>query len=119
MGLTKMAWFRATNDLIHDISGGAWIGGAYVLWVVNNGARATLAPDVFSSLQRTWTWVVGMLFTLLAVQVVTGLIRVKYWSMPIAEEARTAKGRAALAKHAVFVTLFVAAAVVAFMALQP
>ena len=83
------------------------------------GAEKTLPPEVFSTTMRTWSWILLILFAALVVLVVTGSVRLNYRNLSVSPEALRSKGRAALVKHAVFVSLFVASAVVAFTILQP
>jgi putative copper export protein len=111
MGLSKRLWFRVVNDILHDLSAGVSPGAVLALWLVRAGAEKTLPPDVFSTTMRTWSWILLL--------VVTGSVRLNYRNLSVSPEALRSKGRAALVKHAVFVSLFVASAVVAFTILQP
>jgi putative copper export protein len=119
MKLTERVWFRVIIDLVHDISGPAWIGGVYVLWMVRNAARAVLTPDAFTTVQATWSWILLALLIAIVIQVATGLTRAGYWSAHLDPEKADAKRRTAWVKHAVFGLLFIVAAVEAFVILQP
>ena len=118
MGLTRMPWFRIVNDLLHDVAAGVGPGAALALWLVRNGATATLDPVALAGMTRSWSWIVLVLFVALVVLVVTGAVRLSYWNATIVPDAATSRGRAALVKHAVFVAVFVYATVVAFGAIQ-
>lgn len=117
MGSVK-TWLRATNDILHDLAAGAWPGTVFALWMVRRAATTTLGAQAASDLARTWTWILTVMFVALVVQVATGGARLFYWRGPIAADLVQTKGRIAGAKHAVFVAVFVGAAVAAFMVLQ-
>jgi putative copper export protein len=119
MALSDRLSFRVINDLVHDITAGVFPGAVLALWLVRNGARATLAPEAVSSLAQSWSWIVLVLFVALVLFVVTGSIRVSYRLHNIRTEETAAQGRSALIKHVVFILVFVYAAVVAFSVIQP
>jgi putative copper export protein len=116
--ITDMQWVRVVNDLLHDVSAGLGPGAVLALWYVRSGATGTLDPAVLADMTRTWTWVLVILFGALAVLIVTGAVRLSYHMAFVSPEAQQARGRAALVKHAVLVTLFVYAVVVAIGLLQ-
>src|SRR5450759_921918 len=118
MGLSNRLWFRVVNDILHDLSAGASPGAVLALWLVSSGARKTLPADVYTTTMATWSWILLILFLALVVLVVTGSIRLNYRTLGVSEDALPAKGRAAMAKHAVFVLVFIASASVAIMLLQ-
>lgn len=119
MGLSNRLWFRVVNDLLHDVAAGVSPGAVLALWLVRAGAKETLPPDMFATTMRTWSWILLILFVGLVVSVVTGSVRLNYRNLNVSADAVQAKGRAALAKHAVFTVLFVGSAVAAFSILQP
>lgn len=119
MGLTRHLWFRVLNDLVHDITAGVVPGAVLALWLVRNGATATLNPSDLSALAQGWTWIVLIAFAALALLVVTGSIRIGYRTRNLRPDAIPSQGRAALIKHAVFIPLFLCATVVAFVLVQP
>jgi hypothetical protein len=119
MGLTDRLPLRVMNDLAHDVTAGVVPGAVLALWLVRNGAKASLGPEALATMVRGWSWIVLVLFVAVVIFVVTGSIRVTYRTLNIRKEALEAQGRSALIKHAVFVPLFVYAAVVAFTIIQP
>jgi SNF family Na+-dependent transporter len=68
---------------------------------------------------RSWTWVLTVMLVALVVQVATGGARLLYWKSPVAVDQVRKRGRIAGAKHAVFVLVFVFAAITAFSIPQP
>ncbi len=119
MGLTDRLPFRVVNDLVHDLTAGVFPGAVFGLWMVRSGAQAVLSPDALATMVRGWSWIVLVLFIAFAIFILTGSIRVSYRVRNIKPEALASQGRAALIKHAVFVAVFVYAAVVAFTVIQP
>jgi hypothetical protein len=101
------------------MSAGFAPGAVLALSMVRSGAKATVDPAVLSNMAQSWTWVLLILFVALVVLVVTGSIRLSYRTMGIEPAALPAKGRVALAKHAVFFAVYLYTAVMAFMVLQP
>lgn len=118
MSITDNQWFRAVNDLVHDLMAGVAPGAALTLWLVRSGAAATQAPEVVASMTRGWGWILAIIFGALALLVVTGAIRLGYHGGSISAEFKSAHGRSALVKHAAFAAVFVVATVVAFMVIQ-
>ena len=114
MRLTSRTWLRVVNDLLHDMAAGLAPGSVLALWLVRNGAAATVDPTTLAEMTRTWSWIVLVLLVALVVIVATGAVRTYYWSATIRPEDAKSRGRAALIKHAVFAVVFVYAAVVAF-----
>jgi putative copper export protein len=119
MGLSNRLWFRVVNDLLHDVAAGVSPGAVLALWLVRAGAKEALPSEMFATTMRTWSWILLILFAALVVSVVTGSVRLNYRTLGVSPDALEAKGRAALAKHAVFAVVFVASAVAAFSILQP
>lgn len=119
MALSDRTTLRAINDLIHDLTAGIFPGAVLALWLVRNGARATMTPQALSDLAQSWSWIVLLMFIALAIFVITGSIRVSYRIRNTKPEAVASQGRVALIKHAFFVGIFVYSAVVAFMVIQP
>ena len=119
MPLSNRVWFRVVNDFLHDMAAGLGPGAVLALRIVSDHARATLAPEVFADLVRSWSWVVLVLFLALVVLLITGAVRLNYRTLGVRDDALAAKGRMALIKHAAFVLLFVAAVVEAFILLNP
>ncbi len=119
MRLSSRLWFRVIVDLLHDLAAGAWPGAVVALWMIRNGARTTLAPDVFATVARTWSSVLLILLWALVVQVATGVIRLNYWSLAISPDAVKSRSRAAQIKHVFFALVYTAATVAAFTLLQP
>ena len=109
---------RVVNDFLHDIAAGVGPGAVLALWVVSNGAKATVDPVVLAGMTRSWSWIVLVLFVQLVVLVVTGIVRLSYHYLGVSEDAVKAKGRMALIKHGLFVLLFVAVVVEAFALLN-
>lgn len=118
MGLSMKVWLRALNDLVHDLAAGVWPGAVFALWMVSNGARTVVSPGEYATLTRSWTWILAVLLVAVVLQIATGAVRLTHWSSALHPEHVSARGRVALAKHAVFITLFVGAAVAAFSILQ-
>jgi hypothetical protein len=112
-------WLTGLNDLIHDLSGAAWIGIAFALWMARGGLVGFLAADELTLLLKTWSWALTALFVLLTIQVGTGLIRLAYWKNGVPADSVKRQGRIALVKHSAFTAAFIVASVVAFAALQP
>jgi hypothetical protein len=119
MGLADRLSFRVINDLVHDVTAGTVPGAALALWLVRTGAKASLSPEALAILVRSWSWIVGVIFLAIVFFVVTGSIRLSYRTRNISAGALKAQGRSALIKHAVFISVFVYATVVAFMVIQP
>lgn len=111
-------WLRGANDVLHDYAAGVWPGAVAALWFVRRGATDVLTADQLSAMVRGWTWILWVLLLGLLVQVATGMARIYYRNAMTRTDALTLRGRIALAKHAVFVTVFVASAVAAFSVLQ-
>ena len=112
-------WSRAFNDVLHDLAAGMWPGAVLALWMARHAADASLGAQAASDMVRSWTWILTIMLVALVVQVATGGVRLFYWKQPISPELIQARGRVAAAKHAVFVLVFLGAAVFAFMLLQP
>jgi hypothetical protein len=110
MGSGIKTWLRAMNDILHDLAAGAWPGTVFGLWMVRRGAVAALGAQAASDLARGWTWILTVMLVALVVQVATGGARLFYLKAPA--------GRVAGAKHAVFVLVFIGAAITAFAVLQ-
>lgn len=119
MGLTDRSSFRLVNDLVHDVTAGIVPGAVLSLWLVRNGAKASLGPAVLSTLVGSWSWIVLVVFVAMVVFIVTGSVRLAYRSHHVSLHAIKAQGRSALIKHAVFVVLFVFATLMAFIVIQP
>ena len=109
-------WFRTCNDLVHDLVGGAWPGIVLAMWLVRSGAKTALDAETFSTLVRTWSWVLPVVAMAVLLQIVTGAIRLNYWS---AHDRSPAKKRTAQLKHLVFSFAFLGPVVAVFMILQP
>lgn len=118
MHLTDRVWFRIVNDLLHDVAAGVLPGSVLALWLVRSGAPAGLDPAALSEMVRTWSWLVLVLFLAAVVIVITGGIRTLYWSATVRPDDQASRGRSALIKHALFVAVFVYAAVVGFGLIQ-
>jgi putative copper export protein len=118
MGSGIKTWLRAMNDILHDLAAGAWPGTVFGLWMVRRGAVAALGAQAASDLARGWTWILTVMLVALVVQVATGGARLFYWKGPVASDLVQSKGRIAGAKHAVFVLVFIGAAITAFAVLQ-
>ena len=106
-------WVRVVNDILHDLSAGAWPGAVAAAWLVRSGARGALSAAAFADLQQAWSAVFLIMAVALAVLVVTGIVRLRYRSLGIPPDLLAARTRAALIKHAVFVTVFLLAIVAA------
>jgi hypothetical protein len=116
---TLKTWLRAINDMLHGLAAGAFPGAVMALWIVRNTATPVLGSQAMASLlARSWTWVLTIMLVALVVQVATGGARLFYWKVPVAADQVQKKGRVAGAKHAVFVLVFVGAAIAAFMLLS-
>ncbi len=111
--MSRWLWFRTVVDFVHVISAGVGPGAVLALWLVRNGAVGTLSASALLDLQRSWTWVLLILFAALVLLIATGAIRLGYWDRMIRPESRSARARGALIKHALFVALFVYASVMA------
>jgi hypothetical protein len=118
MGFSNRLWFRVVNDILHDLSAGVSPGAVLALWLVSSGARRTLPADMYRTTTAGWSWILLVLFLALVVLVVTGSMRLNYRTLGVSEDALPAKGRAAMAKHAVFVLVFIVSAGVAIGLLQ-
>jgi putative copper export protein len=115
MGAAVKTWSRAINDILHDLAAGVWPGAVFALWMVRRTATSALGSQAMSSaLARSWTWILAVMLAALVVQVATGGARLFYWKAPVDPSQVRKKGRVAGAKHAVFVLIFVIAAVEAF-----
>jgi len=119
MALSDHLSVRAVNDMVHDLSAGVVPAQALALWLVRQGAKATLAPDAMASLVRGWSWIVLVIVVAMVLLVITGSIRLGYRTRNLREDALAAQARSALVKHGVMVALFVGGVVLAFMAIQP
>ena len=111
-------WLKAINDIVHDLAAGVLPGAVLALWVVRGHLASVVGAQAASDMARSWTWILTIMLAALVVQVATGGARLLYWKAPLAPEKVQAKARIAGAKHAVFVLVFVGAAVAAFMLLQ-
>jgi hypothetical protein len=118
MALSSRVWFRVVNDLLHDLAAGVAPGSVLAMWLVRNGARTTLDPVALATTTRSWSWIVLLLFVALGVVIVTGAVRLNYWSATVRPEDQKSRGRAALVKHSVFAVILVGAFVVAIGLLQ-
>jgi putative copper export protein len=118
MAISEQLWFRVINDSLHDLAAGVGPGAVIGLWLVRDGARATLEPPVFAGLTQTWASILIVLFLALTVLVLTGALRLTYRTIGVKPEALASRGRAALIKHALFVSIFIVATAAVFSMLQ-
>jgi hypothetical protein len=112
-------WIHAAIDSVHVLGAGATPVSAVVLWMVRSRAQATLEPAVFSAMAHEWSIVLVVPFVALVALMATGFVRLGYRTAICVPEAVVAKGKAAVAKHVVFVALYVASVVVLFALIQP
>jgi hypothetical protein len=112
---TLGVWTRAAVDSLHVLSAGATPSAAVVLWIIRNGAQTKLDPVAFSTLTATWGAVLVVPFVALVVLLATGFVRLGYRTVNCVPEAISEKRRSAVAKHVVFVTLYIASVVAIFV----
>jgi hypothetical protein len=112
-------WCRAMNDSLHVMGAGATPAAAVVLWIVRAGAQTKLEPVVFADLAQSWAQVLVIPFLALVVLMATGFVRLGYRTVNCVPEAIAAKGRAAVAKHVVFVGLYAVSLAALFVLIQP
>lgn len=109
--MLSQRWFRIVIEVLHDLAAGAWPGAVLAFWLARDRVIG-LDPEALDATVSAWSsvfWIMGVSALLL---LVTGLVRASYRiGTPSAVlEART---RTPLIKHAVFVSVFVYATVVA------
>jgi hypothetical protein len=108
---------KVANDILHDLAAGAWPGAAVALWIARRAADATLPREQMSDLLRGWSPVLLVALASAELLVVTGLIRARYRRLLQSAAVTSARMPVVLAKHGVFIAVFVAATVLAFQAL--
>ena len=119
MEILKKNWLHIVIDILHDLTAGIWPGAVIALWLARTRTEETLPPDDFAELLSSWSVVLLVMLAALAVLVATGLVRANYRALGTTSDWLKRRTRSALIKHAVFVTVYVVAAVFAFRLLQP
>lgn len=90
---------------------------AAALWLVRTSGQAALPEGTLSAALGAWSSVYLIMFASLGALVVTGALRLGYRRAALRPGGHMT--RIVLIKHAVFVTVFALATVVAIRALQP
>lgn len=107
-----MRWWQVANDIVHDLSAGAWPGAAASLWLIRS--HAVLPEGALSITLPALSSVYLIMFATLALLVVTGALRVNYRA-----SSSAGRTRVVLIKHAAFVAVFILAIVVSMASLRP
>jgi len=106
---------RIAVDYVHDISAGLFPGSVLGVWVVERGLKMAGVGALSVGRAADGLWLV--LIFALALLVVTGSIRLRYWKLSVRASAVESKARAAAIKHSVFVLTQLAAAFVVALVL--
>jgi hypothetical protein len=112
-------WMHAANDSVHVLGAGATPVAAVVMAIVRSGARPLLDPVAFASLTHAWAAVLVIPFVALVALMATGFVRLGYRTAICVPEAIEAKGKAAVAKHVVFVALYLVSVAALIALIQP
>jgi len=120
MALLKHQWFRNANDVVHDLASACWPGAVLALAVLRMGiVRYQLSPKQLAAVLGAWTGVWAILFIAVAVNVATGIPRLRYKSMGMRPEKVAPRARNAIWKHVAFASILVLCTVWAFFLLRP
>jgi hypothetical protein len=119
MALLKQVWFRNANDVVHDLASACWPGAVLGLAVFRMGmVRYQLGPKEVAAVLGSWTGIWAILFIAVAVNVATGIPRLRYKAMGLRPEKVAVRARSAVWKHVGFVSVLVASTVWAFFLLR-
>jgi ABC-type tungstate transport system substrate-binding protein len=108
---------KVANDIVHDLAAGSWPGAALALWIARRAADVSLPADQLQALLRGWSSILLIAVVSAVLLVVTGLVRARYRRLLQSTAVTSSRMPVVLAKHAVFVLVFVSATVVAFSSL--
>ena len=102
---------RTANAVVHDLAAGLWPGAVLALWIAHAGAADFAPAGTTAPIRVAWSGIYAILFLELAIQVVTGLIRLRHRGLGVSTEALAAKNSVAQAKHVAFAAVLLAATV--------
>lgn len=106
---------RIANGWIHDVAGGLWAAGLFVIWRLDHWRfTESDSPSTFvlARVAHEMFWI--MLAALLAI-LVTGAIRLVYWRNASTADELRYRRRSLLVRHAVYLAIYVTGTIWAYM----
>ncbi|MDO9108215.1 MAG: hypothetical protein Q7U89_04395 [Coriobacteriia bacterium] len=98
-------YVRITNNFLHDMATGTWAACLLVLWVLA-GRIFGMGPEATGALRDSMALVFWMLVAALVIVSVTGAFRLVYWRTTTPAHELSAKRRALVIKHIVFLVVY-------------
>ncbi|MBI5232336.1 MAG: hypothetical protein HY876_09255 [Coriobacteriales bacterium] len=105
MGVLSSAYVRAANDVVHDVAASVAMAFPLASLVVRRAASAADSVTLQLAYSRIAWSLIGAAILALVVIVATGGVRLQYASLGIRPKYVSLRARAALIKHAVFVSV--------------
>jgi hypothetical protein len=110
VGIARNLNARSAVDFLHDVAAGFFPGAVAATSVIRSAIEAVdPGRGAIVTFASGWLWLVFVLG--LAVSIVTGLVRLRYWKLNVRSGFMDAKRQMVVVKHSAFVLLLVLSAV--------